>query len=68
MMTEIAAGDYAVATARVENYDFATPWYQFFNSLLQDNRVPDGAQNPASSAILMTAMQTATGISKCISR
>jgi DNA gyrase inhibitor len=38
MMTEIAAGDYAVATARVENYDFATPWYQFFNSLLQDNK------------------------------
>jgi DNA gyrase inhibitor len=22
----------------VENYDFATPWYQFFNSLLQDNK------------------------------
>jgi DNA gyrase inhibitor len=35
--TEIAAGDYAVAVARVENHDFATPWYSFFNSLLEDH-------------------------------
>lgn len=38
ILTEIAAGDYAVATARVENHDFGTPWYSFFNSLLEDNR------------------------------
>ena len=24
-----------IARARVENYDFATPWYQFFESLMQ---------------------------------
>lgn len=35
MMTEIAAGDYAVARARVENFDFKTPWCQFFDSLMQ---------------------------------
>lgn len=35
MMTEIAAGDYAVARARVENFDFATPWNQFIESLMQ---------------------------------
>lgn len=35
MMTEIAGGDYAVARARVENFDFATPWYQFFESLME---------------------------------
>ncbi|MDK9363275.1 DNA gyrase inhibitor SbmC [Lelliottia wanjuensis] len=38
ILTEIAAGDYAVAVARVENHDFGTPWYSFFNSLLEDNR------------------------------
>ncbi|BDG83999.1 MULTISPECIES: DNA gyrase inhibitor SbmC [Citrobacter] len=37
ILTEIAGGQYATAVARVENHDFATPWYQFFNSLLQDN-------------------------------
>ncbi|HCB1497689.1 DNA gyrase inhibitor [Klebsiella oxytoca] len=35
MMTEIAAGEYAVARARVENNDFKTPWCQFFESLMQ---------------------------------
>ena len=35
-LTELAGGDYAVAIARVENHDFATPWYQFFDRLLQD--------------------------------
>ncbi|HGY5075458.1 DNA gyrase inhibitor SbmC [Citrobacter freundii] len=37
IMTELAGGDYAVAVARVENHDFATPWYQFFDRLLQDS-------------------------------
>ncbi|MBJ3591021.1 DNA gyrase inhibitor SbmC [Salmonella enterica subsp. enterica serovar Saintpaul] len=36
ILTELAGGEYAVAVARVENHDFATPWYAFFNSLLQD--------------------------------
>lgn len=36
ILTELAGGEYAVATARVEDHDFANPWYQFFNSLLQD--------------------------------
>ncbi|NTZ49292.1 DNA gyrase inhibitor SbmC [Citrobacter gillenii] len=37
ILTELAGGDYAVAVARVENHDFATPWYQFFDRLLQDS-------------------------------
>ncbi|EFE10347.1 DNA gyrase inhibitor SbmC [Citrobacter youngae] len=36
ILTEVAGGDYAVAVARVENHDFATPWYQFFDRLTQD--------------------------------
>ena len=36
LLTEVAGGDYAVAVARVENHDFATPWYQFFDCLMQD--------------------------------
>jgi len=36
ILTEVAEGEYAVATARVENYDFATPWNLFFDSLLED--------------------------------
>lgn len=36
ILTELAGGEYAIAVARVENHDFATPWYQFFNLLLQD--------------------------------
>ncbi|KNC91495.1 DNA gyrase inhibitor SbmC [Trabulsiella odontotermitis] len=36
MLTTVEGGDYAVARARVENFDFATPWYQFFDSLQQD--------------------------------
>ena len=35
ILTELAGGEYAIAVARVENHDFATPWYQFFNLLLQ---------------------------------
>lgn len=38
ILTEIVGGQYAVAVTRVENNDFATPWYQFFNSVLQDSR------------------------------
>lgn len=34
--SEIAAGDYAVATARVVNNDFSTPWMAFIESLMQD--------------------------------
>ena len=37
ILTELAGGDYAVAVARVENHDFATPWFQFFDRLLQDS-------------------------------
>ncbi|MFP2239750.1 DNA gyrase inhibitor SbmC [Pseudescherichia vulneris] len=37
IVTEIAAGLYAKALARIVGNDFATPWYQFFNSVLQDN-------------------------------
>lgn len=29
ILTELAGGEYAIAVARVENHDFATPWYQF---------------------------------------
>ncbi|MGI3449033.1 DNA gyrase inhibitor SbmC [Citrobacter freundii] len=36
ILTELAGGDYAIAVARVENHDFATPWYQFFERLMQD--------------------------------
>ena len=36
ILTEVTGGDYAVAVARVENHDFATPWYQFFDRLMQD--------------------------------
>ncbi|MBJ9293229.1 DNA gyrase inhibitor SbmC [Citrobacter werkmanii] len=36
ILTEVAGGDYAVAVARVENHVFATPWYQFFDRLMQD--------------------------------
>ena len=36
--TEVAGGQYAVAQARVENYDFETPWRLFFNSLLEDSQ------------------------------
>ncbi|QSW34081.1 DNA gyrase inhibitor SbmC [Leclercia pneumoniae] len=38
ILTEVAEGEYASATARVENHDFATPWNHLFASLLEDNR------------------------------
>lgn len=36
MMAKVAGGLYAVARARVENYDFSTPWYRFFDTILHD--------------------------------
>lgn len=36
MLAEVAGGLYAVAQARVIDHDFATPWYQFFDSVLKD--------------------------------
>ncbi|HGF0768621.1 TPA: DNA gyrase inhibitor SbmC [Kluyvera georgiana] len=36
MMAEVAGGLYAAARARVIDHDFSTPWYQFFDSVLQD--------------------------------
>ena len=36
ILTEVAEGEYAVASARVENHDFATPWNLLFDSLLED--------------------------------
>ena len=36
ILTEVAGGLYAKAPARVIDHDFSTPWYQFFNSVLQD--------------------------------
>lgn len=35
ILAAIAGGDYACARARVVEYDFATPWMQFFDSLQQ---------------------------------
>ncbi|MDH8393802.1 DNA gyrase inhibitor SbmC [Klebsiella pneumoniae] len=35
ILAAIAGGDYACARARVVDYDFATPWMQFFDSLQQ---------------------------------
>ncbi|MDT4310003.1 DNA gyrase inhibitor SbmC [Klebsiella aerogenes] len=37
ILTAIAGGDYACASARVINHDFSTPWLQFFDSLLQSS-------------------------------
>ncbi|MBV8044602.1 DNA gyrase inhibitor SbmC [Pluralibacter sp.] len=37
ILTEVLGGEYAVATARVINHDFSTPWYQFFGSVLEDS-------------------------------
>jgi len=36
ILTHIDGGEYAIASARVVNHDFSTPWYQFFESLSQD--------------------------------
>ncbi|WP_426448525.1 DNA gyrase inhibitor SbmC [Siccibacter colletis] len=37
--TEITGGQYAVASARVQDGDFGKPWLLFFNSLLEDASV-----------------------------
>lgn len=37
-MTEIAAGEYAIAAARVENHDFATRGISSSTPLLEDNK------------------------------
>lgn len=36
ILTEVAGGDYAVASARVVDHDFSTPWLAFFGALSQD--------------------------------
>ena len=36
ILTEVAEGEYAVASARVENHDFATPWTLLFERYLND--------------------------------
>ncbi|POP47671.1 DNA gyrase inhibitor SbmC [Superficieibacter electus] len=36
ILTEIESGEYAIASVRVENDDFETPWREFFDRLLQD--------------------------------
>ncbi len=61
----IAGGDYACARARVVDYDFATPWMQFFDSLQQSTAYRI-APSPALRSILTTATTTATGISTCM--
>lgn len=37
ILTQIEGGEYAVASARVRDGDFATPWLQFFDALLKDD-------------------------------
>lgn len=37
ILTQIEGGEYAVASARVRDGDFATPWLQFFDVLLKDD-------------------------------
>jgi DNA gyrase inhibitor len=36
ILTHIDGGEYAVASARVVEHDFSTPWLQFFDALLKD--------------------------------
>ena len=43
IVTHIEGGQYAVARARVDDNDFASPWNQFFEKLLGDSEYqPDG--------------------------
>ena len=56
ILTELAGGDYAVAVARVENHDFATPWYQFFERLLQDTTYTIAA-NPCLVVYMNNGME-----------
>ncbi len=61
ILAAVAGGDYACARARVVDYDFATPWMQFFDSLLQSTTYR------VAPSISTTATTTATGISTCMS-
>ncbi|WP_436856416.1 DNA gyrase inhibitor SbmC [Citrobacter tructae] len=36
ILSEMEGGMCATAVVRIENDDYATPWYQFFNNLMQD--------------------------------
>ncbi|STV31168.1 DNA gyrase inhibitory protein [Klebsiella pneumoniae subsp. pneumoniae] len=65
ILAAIAGGDYACARARVVDYDFATPWMQFFDSLQQSTAYRIAPQ-PCLRSILTTATTTATGISTCM--
>lgn len=65
IITAIAGGDYACARARVVDHDFATPWRQFFDSLLQSTAYRI-APLPSLRSILTTATTTATGKSTCM--
>lgn len=67
MMTEIAAGDYAVAT-RV--WKTTTLRHRGISSSIPCCRTINirWRSNPASNAISMMATRTVTGISKCLSR
>lgn len=56
ILTELAGGDYAVAVARVENHDFATPWYQFFERLMQDTTYAIAA-NPCFEVYMNNGME-----------
>ena len=38
MTANVAGGLYAAARARVIDHDFSTPWYQFFDSVLKDEK------------------------------
>lgn len=38
IVTRIEGGEYAVARARIDDNDFASPWLQFFGSLMADDR------------------------------
>lgn len=48
ILTEVAEGEYAVATARVENYDFATPGTCFSTACLK-MAITRSHRNPASN-------------------
>ncbi len=67
ILTEISGGQYAVAVARVVGDDFAKPWYQFFNSLLQDSAY-EMLPKPCFEVYLTMARKMGTGISKCMLR
>lgn len=67
ILTELAGGDYAVAVARVENHDFATPRYQFLTVCC---RIRHGSYRPNRVLKFTETMvwRTDTGILKCTCR